>query len=107
MAHEMPHWAQGTGHYKLHQVLLQPRRLLCVLVSLLVKLYRNSRLCRRLHPLSGQVRVSGLQQMSRIDEQGAAQDIKMNIRENLKTLHIDQQHIQQTAQALCSNSSFG
>jgi hypothetical protein len=45
--------------------------------------------------------------MSRVDEQGAAQDIKMNIRENLKALHVGQQHIQQTAQALCSKSSFG
>lgn len=45
--------------------------------------------------------------MARNDEQGAARHLKASVNEMLKSLHIDQQHLQQTARALCSNSSFG
>lgn len=45
--------------------------------------------------------------MARIDEQGAARHLKVSLNEKLRTLHIDQQHLRQTAHALCSNSSFG
>jgi hypothetical protein len=45
--------------------------------------------------------------MAMSDEQGAARHLKTSVNEMLKSLLIDQQHLQQTAHALCSNSSFG
>lgn len=42
-----------------------------------------------------------------VDEQGAAQDSRVSVKDGLKSLHFEQQQIQQTAQALCSRSSFG
>lgn len=42
-----------------------------------------------------------------VDEQGAAQDSRVSVKDGLKSLHFEQQHIQQTAQALCNRSSFG
>jgi hypothetical protein len=42
-----------------------------------------------------------------VDEHGAAQDARAAVKDGLKSLHFEQQHIQQATQALGSKSSFG
>lgn len=38
-------------------------------------------------------------------EQGVTLGIQTDLKERLKSLHIEQQHLQQTTQALCSSSN--